>query len=300
MKSGQMFWGFFLLTLGALFLFTKYDLIQSSFDFVWNIWPLFFVFWGAVVMFKHTMVKPVVSGLFGVFLALLIFGIFYSTVWGFDYYYDEDKDTYTEYYIEDYSSSIKNASMEINSGAGKFIIKGTTDKLVEGRSYGSLGEYDFRTDKEDSTADVSFNMDKRDGSFFHGKFRNHLVVSMNPNPIWDIRFNIGASKSNFDLSEYKVSNVELHTGATNTRIKLGDKLDSVDVHIEMGAASTTIEIPKTTGCSVSGDMVLMSKDFPGFHKQDNHNYETENFNNCSKKVFISIDAGVSAIKIIRY
>jgi hypothetical protein len=299
MKSGQMFWGFFLLTLGALFLFTKYDLIQSSFDFVWNIWPLFFVFWGAVVMFKHTMVKPVVSGLFGLFLALLIFGIFYSTIWGFDYY-EDGKDAYNESYTEDYTTAIKRANLEINSGAGKFIIKGTTDKLVEGHSYGSLAEYDFWTDKTDSTADVSFNLNKHDGSFFHGRFKNQLIVALNPNPVWDINFNIGASKSNYDLSEYKVANVELHTGATNTHIKLGDKHELTDVHIEMGAASATIEVPKTSGCSITGDMVLMSKNFQGFTKKDSQNYETENYNNSSKKVNISIDAGVSAIKVVRY
>jgi hypothetical protein len=299
MKSGQMFWGFFLLTLGALFLFTKYDIIQSAFDFVWNIWPLFFVFWGAIVMFKQTMVKPIVSGLFGIFLALLIFGIFYNTVWGFDYY-DDSKGTDTEYYYEDYDSSIKTASMEINSGAGTFRIKGTTDKLVEGRSYGSLAEYDFRSYKNDGSAEVSFNLDKNDGRFFRGRFKNHLAVSMNPNPVWDIRFNIGASKSNFDLSEYKIANVELHTGATNTTIKFGDKQDSTDVHIEMGAASATIEIPKTSGCSVTGDMVLMSKDLPGFRKQDSNNYETENFNNCPRKIFVYINGGVSAFKIVRY
>ena len=165
MKSGQMFWGFFLITLGALFLFTKYDILQSSFDFVWNIWPLLFVFWGAAVMFKRTMVRPVISALFGIFLALLIFGIIYNTFCEFDFHV-WDKGTFTESYNEDYNSSIKTASIELNSGAGTFMINGATDKLVEGKAFGSLAEYDFRTYKEDSTAEVTFNLDKRHGSFF--------------------------------------------------------------------------------------------------------------------------------------
>ncbi len=299
MKSGQMFWGFFLITLGALFLFTKYDLIQSSFDFVWNIWPLLFVFWGAAVMFKKTYVRPIISALFGVFLALLIFGIIFNTFCGFDFH-DWNNGTYTEYYNEDYDSTMKTASMEINSGAGTFMINGTTDKLVEGKSYGSLAEYDFRTYKEDSSADVVFNLDKRDGSFFKGRFRNRLDVKMNPNPIWDMNFNIGASKSKFDLSPFKIKNIELHTGATSTMIKLGDKFDSTNVHIEMGAANVTLEVPKTTGCSVGGDMVLMSKDLPGFSKRNSDNYETENFDIAKKKVFVTINAGVSSIKVVRY
>lgn len=294
-----MFWGLFLLTLGSLFLLTKYDVIQSSFDFVWNIWPLIFVFWGAVVIFRHTLVKPLISGAFGIFLAVMCFGIMENTFFGFDFS-QPDNSHFSEYYNEDYDTSIKTARLEINSGAGTFIISGTTDKLIDGKAYGSLAEYDFHTNKDDGNADISFNLDKRNGNFFHGRFRNHLEISMNVNPVWDLNFNIGASKSNFDLSNYKVKNLELHTGATSTRIKLGDRNDSTDVTVEMGAASLILEIPKTTGCSVSGDMVMMSKDFPGLSKKDSGLYETDNFDKSWKKIFVRVNGGVSSIRLIRY
>ena len=85
MKSGQLFWGFFLLTLGALFLLTKYDILYTSFDFVYNIWPFIFVFWGALVIFKNSLVRPVISAVFGVFLAMLLFGFIYNSVCGIDF-----------------------------------------------------------------------------------------------------------------------------------------------------------------------------------------------------------------------
>jgi len=117
---------------------------------------------------------------------------------------------------------------------------------------------------------------------------------------WDLNFNIGASKSNFDLSNYKVKNLELHTGATSTRIKLGDRNDSTDVTVEMGAASLILEIPKTTGCSVSGDMVMMSKDFPGLSKKDSGLYERIISINPGRKFFVRVNGGVSSIRLIRY
>jgi len=298
MKTGKLFWGFFLLTLGALFLLTKYDVLCCSFGFVWDIWPLIFVFWGALVIFKETIARPFISSLFGIFLALLLFGIVENGINSFDF--SENNGVYTEFYNEDYDPSIKTADLEINSGAGLFIVRNSTDKLAEGKAKGSFAEYDFEAWKDDSHASVRFNLHKKNVNFFRGRFKNQLEVALNQNPVWDINFNIGASKSNFDLTEYKVKNVSLHTGAASGRMKLGDKYDSTNVDIEMGAASIIVEIPKTSGCSITSDMALVSRDFPGFYKKYSGYYETENFQSAVKKVFIHVEGGVSSIKVERY
>lgn len=299
MKSGQMFWGFFLLTLGALFLFTKYDIIQSSFDFVWNVWPLLFVFWGAMVIFKQSFVRPFVSALFGIFLALLLFGIIHNTFWGLDFF-EGDKDHFTDYYYEDYNPSYKSASLEINSGAGQFRIDGTTDKLVEGKTYGSLANYDFHSDKSDSSVDVVFDYGKKGPNFFVGKFRNRLDVSLNALPVWDISLNIGASKSYFDLSNFKIKNLDLHTGATSTKIKLGDKYDLTNVSVDMGAASLSIEVPQNVGCEIQSDMALASKHISGFSSRGSGHYITDGFESTTKRILIDVKGGVSSLTVNRY
>ncbi len=299
MKCGQMFWGFFLLTLGILFLFTKYDIIQSSFEFVWNVWPMLFVFWGALVIFKHSFVRPAVSALFGIFIAILIFGIIQNTFFGFDFH-DSNTERFTDYYYEDFNPSYKLANLEINSGAGMFSIAHTTDKLIEGKAYGSLAEYDFHSDKTDSSINVTFDLNKKDGNFFRGRFRNQLDVTLNQNPVWDINLNIGASKSNFDLSSFKVKNLELHTGATRTKIKLGDKYDKTNVSVDMGAASLTIEVPQNVGCEINSDMALASKHISGFSSRGSGYYITDNFEASVKRIIIDVKGGVSSLTVRRY
>jgi len=298
MKTGKLFWGFFLLTLGVLFLGTKYEIITTAFCFVWDLWPLIFVFWGALVIFKESVARPVISAVFGVFIALLLFGIVDNGINSIDF--SEYPGTYTEFYSEDYDSSINTAALEINAGAGMFIIRGSTDKLAEGKAKGSFAEYDFESWKDGNNASVSFNLHKQNLNFFKGRLKNQLEVALNPNPVWDIHFNIGASKSNFDLSGYKVKNVELHTGAASGKLKLGDKYDSTDVHVEMGAATVNIEVPSTSGCSITSDMALSSRDFPGFKKQSSGYYETENFESAAKKIFIHVSGGFATIKVSRY
>ena len=298
MKSGQLFWGFFLLALGALFLLTKYDVLQSSFDFVYSIWPMIFVFWGALVIFKNSLAKPVISALFGIFLALLIFGFVENAFNSFDF--SEHDGKYTEYYNEDYEPAIINADLEINSGAGTFILGETTDKLVEGKTKGNLAEYDFETWKDDDKTNVRFNLHKRNFNFFGGRFKNYLKVNLNENPIWDIRLNYGASKANLDLTKFKIRNLELHSGATSTYVKLGDKTETTNVNVEMGAANITIDVPTNVGCEIQSDMALSSKNIHGFNSKGKGHYTTENFSDSGKRIIIDIKAGVSSLTINRY
>jgi len=298
MKSGQLFWGFFLLTLGALFLLTKYDILYTSFDFVYNIWPFIFVFWGALVIFKNSLVRPVISAVFGIFLAMLLFGFIYNSVCGIDF--TDHDGVYSEYYNEDYDSSIKSADLEINSGAGTFVLGETTDKLVEGKSKGSVAEYDFETWKDEDKANVRFNLHKRNFNFFSGKFRNYLKVNLNENPIWDIRLNYGASKANLDLSKFKVRNLELHSGATSTYVKLSDKAEMTNVNVEMGAANITIDVPTNVGCEIQTDMALSSKNVHGFNSKGKGHYITENFSDSGRRIIIDVKAGVSSLTVNRY
>jgi len=299
MKSGKMFWGFFLLALGVLLLLTKYGVMHTSFGFVWDVWPLIFVFWGAMVIFRHSVVRPIISALFGVFIALLIFGIIENGFFEFDCCDDHDG-KYSEVYDANYNSNIKYAQLELNDGAGTFSLVKTTEKLVEGKANGAFAEYNFDSSTDDSTAYVNFHLDKRNGNFFRGKFRNHLDLSLNPNPIWDMTFNIGASKGKMDLSEYKVKDVEVHTGASNLHLKLGDKYNDTNVNVEMGVTQLTIDIPKSSGCSVNGDMVMIARSFPGFVKKESNDYETDNFSNTKNKIEINIHGGVSSFTINRY
>ena len=129
---------------------------------------------------------------------------------------------------------------------------------------------------------------------FGEKDKNHLKVKLNDKPEWEFVFNIGASKANFDLSPYKVSSIDLHTGASSTKIKLGDKSSYVDVYVEMGMASLTLAVPENTGCRIDGSTFLVSKDLPGFRKDGNGDYETENYNTAVNKVDIRLKGGLAA------
>ncbi len=299
MRSGQLFWGFFFLTIGGLYFLTKYDVIVSDFSFVWDIWPLIFILWGLAVITKHSIGRPVVSALFGIFIGLMAFGLFYN-FFGTLNIHNKNHRFVSERYSQEFDRNIKVAALELNTGAGMVSINGTTDKLIEGYSRGALGEYDMFYTKDDSSAKVKMNLHKRSLNFFRSGLKNYLGLRLNPQPDWDIELNMGAAKAELDLSDYKLRDLQINTGASNLRIKLGDKTERLVVDVEMGAASLTLEVPQNTGCEIHTDMALASKSIQGFTSKGKGHYITDNFDESSKRILINVKGGVSSITVNRY
>ena len=299
MKSSQLFWGFLLLCIGALFLLVKYDIIISDFGFVWDIWPMIFILWGAMVIFKDRYVRPVLSAIFGIFLGLMIFGIIHNIFVGTEWS-DYDRESKHEVYNQTLDPLVKQAEFDFKSGAGIFLINGNSNNLIDGESYGNLANYDFSCDQTDSMAYVELRYKKTHFNFFDGKIRNRVELNLSSIPVWDLNLNFGAAKAKFDFSDLKVKNIDLNTGAANVWMKLGDKYDWTNVDVDMGVSSLTIEIPETSGCRLHGDMVLMSKSISGFSKRESGYYETDNYDIAKNKIEIKINGGVSSLNVDRY
>lgn len=297
-KTGQLFWGFLLLSIGILYLIERYTVLFSDWEFVWNLWPLVLIFWGILVLTKESIAKPFVSILFGIFIGVMIYGTFADITIDSGIHYEDDEDYSTHTYSEEFDSSITKAYLEVNSGAGKFLIERTTDDLAKANSKGNFADYSFVTERGSNSASVYIDFKEKKFNLF-GRKSNFLEVQLNDNPIWDMEFNIGASGANFDLSKFKVRNIGLNTGASNTKITLGDKTDEINLEVNMGAASLEIFIPENSGCHLTGDMVLFSKKLDGFIK-DSGSYKTNNYKDADNKIYIRIEGGVSKLKIFRY
>jgi len=302
MKTGRLFWGVLLTTLGLLFLCVKFNIINSSFSFVWDLWPLIFIFWGLLVLIKQPIIKPIISSLFGIFVALFIFGGIYSLFSGFGFEFDDDANftTYSNNFYEDMDKNVITAQLNFASGAGAFSIDGTTDKLIEGHSRGWFSDYDINTNIEDSAAFIDIHLHEKNFQFFGKKLRNRINMSLNPDVIWNIDLSYGAANGKFDLSPFKVYEVKLGAGAASTEIKLGDRSDETELHAEMGVSSLTILVPKTVGCKLIGDTFLVSRQMPGFTKKSNDAYYSENYDSTTKKLNIYLSSGVSSLSIKYY
>jgi len=299
-KSSQIFWGFLFLTIGVLFLLDKNNIAIQLPDNAVDYWPILIILWGISILSKGTSIKPLVSSVAGIIVGLFIFISIFGTEQKNDTGNITEHNYTTSEFNEDFRNETKTATLSLHSGIGKIKIGGLTDKLIEGKSSGFYNAYKFKTRYRDDDARIILRHSNEDFEILNNNKYRKLDISLNPQPEWKIDIKVGAAQVNLDFSKYKVSKFNLKTGATKTKLILGDKQETIKIHIEMGAATLKIYIPEKSGCIIKGDMVMVAKDFEGFEKIDKRRYKSSNFDNAEKKIYINFDGGVSTLKIERY
>ncbi len=127
-----------------------------------------------------------------------------------------------------------------------------------------------------------------------------LRCLLNNNPEWELNFDVGAASVDLDLTQYKVSTLNVGMGAAAFNVKLGNLVDVARIKIDAGASDIDILIPDSVGCEINSDAALSSRNYEGFTKINNDIYRSEDFDKFSKKIYIDIDCGVSSIDVKRY
>lgn len=301
-KSGQIFWGLLFLTLGTLFFLDKYEIINTDFYFVWDMWPVAIVFAGLMVISKNTFARPIISALFGLYVGLMVFGAINNTISGKfvkSEFNESDFHTVQKFY-EPFDEDVKFADLYLSAGIGICEISRSTRELIRGIARGTRTDYYFNTEKAGERAKVTFDLDNEKFKIRDGSIKTKLDVQLNESPIWNLDLEIGAAKAYFDLTDYKIKRIKLKTGATDTRMKIGDLYDQTYIDVQMGAAALEIKIPREYGCRIDGEMVLVKKDLKDFIEKDDDYYETENYDRTDNKIIINVEGAVASLKVIRY
>ncbi len=299
MKSKQLFWGFFFLTLGFLYLLVKFGVFLEI-DFSWDLWPLLLILAGISIITEGTFVRPLLSGVFGILVALLVFG-WIGNIFSDDEEYDSfsSKENIKKTFTIPYDSTITVANLSLKAGAGKFLISDDTVNLINARIKGTKAKYSMKDSQKDSIVWIDIKSETKNFRLFNDKPAK-FNLKLNRNPVWNLDLELGAAKSEIDLSDLKVKNLVLKTGATKTEIKLSDLLKKTYLNIDMGVASLKIKIPQNAGCKILGNMGLVKKDLPDFEKTDDGIYKTSNYETAETKIIIDFNGGVSKFEVEKY
>lgn len=124
---------------------------------------------------------------------------------------------------------------------------------------------------------------------------------------WDVAFNteipltltleLGANKSTIDLYDLRVTNLELKTGASDTRLMLPSK-GRLRADLDLGAASLEVVVPEGVAARIKIDQGISSVNvdearFPRIGGI----YKSPDFDSASNAVDLTIDAGAAQIKV---
>lgn len=303
MSKKQIFWGVLFIILGLLVLLANLGAIHFAVLEIWKYAPLLLIIWGLSIIIKQEPVKKALLVITALFIAFALYSAYYSVhsfVSGRNISWSKSITHADQKFFEPWDKKIKYGKFVFQAGAGKFLMMDSDSGLVNIYSKGSRNDYDLVSNIVDNSADVTFNMRNRHIEFSDNDEKHEIGIGLNKTPIWDLRYDIGAATAYFDISPYKVENVELNTGAASVRIKLGDLNDQTNLSVDAGAASIEILIPKTSGCEIISKDALTSKSFEGFSEMSDNHYQTENFDKANKKIFIKFNTGVSSLKVNRY
>jgi len=306
MKASHIFWGILFIGLGLLVLINNFTNIFMDWATIWKLWPLTIVLIGLSILIKHKYGKGIISGLAAVVLALAIFASFKTATHFFNddiniNFGDGANHEYgTTEFSETYDSTITYATLNFDAGAGTFNITDESDNLIYAITEGHLNNYKLKRLDSDSSSIIDFDMGDKAIFRFGKNYKNKVDISLNGKPTWDMNFNVGAASMDFDLTEFKTRKVDVDMGAASINIKLGSLYPETKLSVDAGASDINVFIPKESGCKILVDGALSSKRFNDFKKIDSDNYQTENFDEATNKIFIDIECGVSSISVDRY
>lgn len=301
MKFRNIFWGMILILIGLLFTLDNLNLLDFNWYSLWRLWPVVLVLWGVSILPVKQIVKIV---LVIMVLAGSVYYMMNRTVQWHDndfhisYNHNYDNRTVNQEFTIPYEDSVELATLNMEIAASTFMLIDDTFALVDFEKRGSLIDYKYSVSQTDDMVDVNIYME--DEVVLRSHSNNRIAMSLNPHPVWDLQFEIGAADVEFDLSGLKVNNIDVDGGAAAIMIKLGDDYEDTRVSVESGASSIKIKVPEESGCDLNITSVMSGKTIRGFEKIDHGHYRTKNFNEAENKVYLVVETAISSCSIIRY
>lgn len=300
MKTKQMFWGIFFLTVGVLLLLNNLLEDGVSLNGIYEYWPLLLILAGASIMAKNQMVKVVLSGLNGLILALMLYS-FISVPFSFFHW---DTDTTVDYssaaeHLMDYDSTIQSVSLSLHAGAGAFAVNGDSEKqyTVDGK-----GVFIVSSNHTDSVLNLKVEQDEIDIDLSENQdIQNFINIALNNAPEYSFDIALGAATANLNLGDLKLKDFNLKTGATSIDLTLGmPSRSEYEATIEMGMGSVSIRVPKDAGVQLDMNLPLSATDLSEFKKIKENIWQSENYSTAAKKIHLKINGGFSSLRVSRF
>lgn len=193
--------------------------------------------------------------------------------------------------------SIQKARLFINYTVGSFLLKYSTPLVYQCQVSYRYPEFkpieDFSI--KDNEATILITHQPIPDKVVRNP-RNQIDLKLNPDIVYDIFLETGATAIDYDLSKFKIENFTIKSGASKINI-IVPQYDGT-IKINSGVSKIDIAIPRDVGSVVSLDTGLSIKDFEqDFQKKENNLYISQNYNSATYHVTINIDSGISQIKV---
>ena len=259
----SLFWGIVLIVLAALLLLRQLQVISTG--------DVFGYFWPALVV------------LFGLWLVLGAL--------------TRGKRLVGEYKLSVPLESAKSGHIKLDHGAGRLTIRSgaSSTELLNG-AFGA--EVDLTSRLDGDKLDVKLRNDPQIWAWIPGDSLDWEIALNREIPI-SLKIDSGASSSRYDLSDLKVSELNLDTGASTTEMTLPANAGETHVDIDTGASTLRMTIPTGVSARIrtKTGVATVNVDTNRFPRLDGGFYQSADYATATNRADITIDAGVGTIEI---
>lgn len=190
-------------------------------------------------------------------------------------------------------ADVQQASVAIKFGAGELVTHtAAPGNLVDGTFKGGV------LHELDGPGRLELRQDLDNGLPWLDRESRWDVGLTGEVPL-NLRLDVGAYRGTIDLSDLRVTTLELHTGASETRIRLPRAGGSTSVRAEAGAAALTIEVPVGVAGRIRARMALGSVDVdPARFPRIGDLYQSVDYATAANRVDIDVEGGVGSLRVV--
>jgi len=190
------------------------------------------------------------------------------------------------------------ASLKLSHGAGRLVVGAgaSPEQLLTGMFAGGVKQSAHLSgDKLDAHIEARPFVFP---PFFGGWQGLEWNFNLNRDIPLTLRLETGASQSELDLRELKVTDLKVSTGASKTDVTLPANAGETTVKVELGAASLDMVVPDGVAARIRAEQGVAAIEidtarFP----YSNGIYESADYSSAQNRVDIMIQAGVGRVAV---
>jgi hypothetical protein len=259
---GSLFWGIVLIVLAALLLASQQGWLKGD---------IFGYFWPAVVI------------LFGIWLLVGALG--------------KGRYARTNQTVSIPLENASSARIKLDHAAGRLNVRsGAASGEVLNGVFGA--EVDSSSRLEAGQLQVKLRNSPHLWAWYPGESLD-WDLRLNGDIPLNLKIDSGASATTLDLTDLKVVDLDIDTGASSTEVTLPANAGNTRVDIDSGASSLNIHIPSGVAARirVKSGIASVNVDPTRFPRLDGDVYQSADYATATNRADITIDTGVGSVEI---
>lgn len=299
-RRRSMFWPLVLIAIGLVALAGNYGLIQPvSIVSILALWPVLLIMLGVDIAFSRRWPVPtlvaevaIISG------ALLLAATQPSALRLASFSFSNSNDcTNASPSITVPRGSLQSVRLTINGGAARYHLAGGGAAAVAASADGTDLCLRDQTNSRDASAATRGDVRLTQSTTRFSGNADVTVHVANDLPL-SLIVNVGAGEFVFDLHDIRTTDARINIGAASTTVVLPRPTGEVPIRIEGGASSVVIEIPAEVEARITVTGGLVSSSSINLRATKSGNViETAGYATAKDRVTVSVNGGASSVSV---